>query len=94
MKISMTNKKPILDDKLGRLVHGAVVDLPEHKARFFLERGEAEMYETKVVRESPYVVAGATEPLSALPVALVLPEQTQSESSNGEKTRGRPKKKG
>lgn len=56
MKISIKSKKPLLDDKLGRLLHGDVVDLPEHKARFYLERGEAsECYETKVVVEEPYM---------------------------------------
>lgn len=55
MKITMKSKRPLLDDKLGRLMHGDVVDMPEHKARFYLERGDAMSYEAKVVVEQPYV---------------------------------------
>lgn len=55
MKITMKSKRPLLDDKLGRLMHGDVVEMPEHKARFYLERGDASAYLTKVVDEAPYV---------------------------------------
>lgn len=55
MKIAIKSKRPLLDDKLGRLMHGDIVDMPEHKARFYLERGDAMSYEAKVVVEKPYV---------------------------------------
>ena len=91
MKVSIL-KKTLLDDKLGRLMYGDIVDLPEHKARFFLERGDVELYETKVIRENPYKAAGLVEQSSVSPVALVLPQQTPSLSEDGAKKRGRPKK--
>lgn len=86
MKVSVTAKS-IFDDKLGKLIKGQMVELPDHKARFYIERGEVEFYETKVMRDRPLLGAGTQ--LSASPVAQVLPEQTLSESSNGEKKRGR-----
>jgi hypothetical protein len=86
MKVSVT-AKAIFDDKLGRLNKGQTVELPEHKARFYLERGEVEYYETKVLRERPYQAVGA--PLSALPAAQVSQTQTLSELDNGEKRRKR-----
>lgn len=91
MKVSIL-KKAILDDKLGRLMHGQVVDLPDHKAQFYVARGDAELYETKVFRENPYKAVGETKPLSASPAVLVLPEQTSSASETGVKRRGRPRK--
>lgn len=91
MKVSIL-KKVIFDDKLGKLTAGQVVDLPEHKAVFYIERKDAEAYETKVIRENPYKAVGAMVQSSALPAALVLPEQTSSLSESGEKKRGRPKK--
>jgi len=92
MKISMLNKKAIFDDKLGRLTQGQVVELPDHKARFFISRGEAELYETKVIRENPYKTAGEVLQPSASPAVLVLPKQTLGASESGEKRRGRPRK--
>lgn len=86
MKVSIT-AKAIYDDKFGRLNKGQTVDLPDHKARFYLERGEVEYYETKVVRDRPYPAAG--KPLSASPVAQASQTQTLSESESGEKKRGR-----
>jgi hypothetical protein len=91
MKVSIL-KKVILDDKLGRLTAGQIVDLPEHKAMFYIDRKDAELYETKVLRENPYKAAGTVVQSSALPAALVLPTQTSSLSESGEKRRGRPKK--
>lgn len=91
MKVSIL-KKAILDDKLGRLMHGQVVDLPEHKAQFYVARGDAELYETKVFRENPSKAVGETKPLSASPAVLVLPEQTSSASETGVKRKGRPRK--
>jgi hypothetical protein len=85
-------KKAIFDDKLGRLMHGQVVDLPEHKAQFYIARGDAELYETKVFRENPYKAVGETKPLSASPAVLVLPEQTLSASDSGVKRKARTKK--
>jgi hypothetical protein len=76
-------KKMILDDKLGRLVNGQVVDLPGHKALFYVARGDAELYDTKVFRENPSKAVGEIEPLSASPAVLVLPEQTSNSSANG-----------
>lgn len=92
MKISMLNKKAIFDDKLGRLSQGQVVELPDHKAMFYVSRGEAELYETKVVRENPYKTVGVVSQPSASPAVLVLPEQTLSESETGVKRKGRPRK--
>ena len=88
----MINKKPLLDDKFGRLMNGEIIDLPNHKAMFYIERKEAELYETKVIRENPYKAAGLVEQSSVSPVALVLPSQTQNLSEDGAKKRGRPKK--
>lgn len=91
MKVSIL-KKAILDDKLGRLIHGQVVDLPEHKAQFYIGRGDAELYETKVFRENPSKTVGEIAQPSASPAVLVLPKQTLSESDSGAKRKGRPKK--
>lgn len=91
MKVSIL-KKAILDDKLGRLMHGQVVDLPDHKAMFYVARGDAELYETKLFRENPSATVGETKPLSASPAVLVLPEQTSSASETGVKRKGRPRK--
>ena len=73
-------------------MHGQVVDLPEHKAQFYVARGDAELYETKVFRENPSKAVGETKPLSASPAVLVLPEQTSSASETGVKRKGRPRK--
>lgn len=89
MKVAVTTKV-IYDDRLGRLPLGSVVEMIDHKARFFLARGEVELYETKVLRESPSLAAGS--PLSALPVAQVSLPQTLKQSDDGVKKRGRPKK--
>lgn len=91
MKVSIL-KKAIFDDKLGRLMHGQVVDLPEHKAQFYITRGEAVNYETKIISDFPSLTVGETKPLSASPAVLVLPEQTLSESESGVKRRTRTKK--
>ena len=52
MKVSVT-AKVILDDKLGKLTKDEVVDLPDHKANFYLERGDVVLYQTKVIHEQP-----------------------------------------
>lgn len=89
MKIAIKSKKPLFDDRLGRLTDGDIVDLPDHKANFYLTQGVAELYETKVVRERPYEAAGRMEQSSASPVVLALPPQTQNESESGAPRRGR-----
>jgi hypothetical protein len=89
MKVSVT-AKTIFDDRMGKLTKGQVVDLPDHKAKFYIQRGEVEYYETKVLRERPYPAAGT--PLSASPVAQVSPSQTFEQSESGVKRRGRKPK--
>jgi hypothetical protein len=89
MKVSVTAKM-IFDDKFGRLVKGQEVELPAHKAQFYLERGEVEYYETKVIRERPYQTVGTQS--SALPAVEALQVQTLNESENGGKRRGRKPK--
>jgi len=82
MKINIT-AKAVFDDRKGRLVRDTVIDLPDHKAQFYIEQGLAEPYQTKVMRDHPSMVAGT--PLSASPVDLALPEQTLTSLENGEK---------
>lgn len=82
MKVSVT-AKAIFDDKLGKLTKGQEVDLPAHKAQFYLERGDVEFYQTKVLRDRPLAVGG--EQSSASPVDRVLPKTTSSESKTGVK---------
>jgi len=89
MKVSVT-AKTIYDDKFGRVNRGQVIDLPEHKARFYLERGDVEYYQTKVMRDRPYQAAGT--PSSASPAVQVSTPQTSNESDSGEKKRGRKPK--
>jgi hypothetical protein len=61
MKVSIT-AKAILDDKLGKLTKDQVVDLPDHKANFYLTRGEAVQYQTKVVYQSPVPTVNVDKP--------------------------------
>ena len=61
MKISIT-AKAILDDKLGKLTKDQVVDLPDHKANFYLNRGEAVQYQTKVVYQAPAPTVSVDKP--------------------------------
>lgn len=88
MKVAITARQ-VLDDKKGLLRKGQIVELPDSKARFFIERGEAELYQTKVLRERPSLAAG--ESASASPAAQALP-QTMLPASEPGKKRGRPKK--
>lgn len=88
MKVAVT-AKAILDDKLGRLSKGQVVEMLEHKAMFYIARGDVERYETKVARDYPYSTAGKTVQLSASPAVEASPVQTLSESETGAKRRGR-----
>lgn len=89
MKISIISKKGVLDDKLGRLKQDDVVELPDQKAMFYIQRGEAVNYQTKIISDFPSLTVGETKPLSASPAVLVLPEQTPSESESGAKRRTR-----
>lgn len=92
MQVSVT-ANVIFDDRLGRLLKGQVVDMPDHKAKFFMARGDVELYLTKVMRDRPTLAAGSTEQSSAAPVAQALTETTSNESESGvQKKRGRPRK--
>ena len=95
MKIYIQSRKGVIDDRAGKLPHGATVDLPDHKALFYLARGEAIRYEVKVERDRPCETAGAEEPSSASPAVQASPQTMSSESANGEpvkRKRGRPRK--
>lgn len=83
MKIVITSKKPINDDIKGRLATNAVIDLPDHKAMFYIERGEAVRYETKVLQDNPLKTDGAAALSSAAPVVEVLPSKTLTASKSG-----------
>ena len=85
MKVHVISNKAIFDDRLGRLNKGDIKDMPEHKANFYLQRGEVELYETKVIRDRPYEAAGKTEQLSASPVVQASPQTTVNESESGAK---------
>jgi hypothetical protein len=89
MKINVLEKE-LFDDKLGRLVKNQIVEVIDHKAKFYIERGLAESYETKVMRDRPSLVVG--KQLSALPVAPVLQSQTLNQLENGEKKKRKQKK--
>jgi hypothetical protein len=85
MKVAIV-AKVLLHDRLGRLMKGAVVDLPDYQANAWLKQGWVEHADTKVARERPCEAAGT--PSSASPVAQVSPVQTPKPSKRG----GRPKK--
>lgn len=85
MKVAIVSKV-IHHDRLGKLVRGAVIELPEHQASDWLRRGWVERAEVKEDRERPSEAAGTQS--SALPVAPASPEQTLKSSKRG----GRPKK--
>ena len=92
MKITITTKKKPIDDKLGRLEFDKTYDLPDHKANFYIQRGEAICYQTKVMQDRPLVGAGTVEQSSALPPAPAYATKTLNESVDGEKKRGRKPK--
>lgn len=93
MKIVITSKKPINDDVKGRLANNTVIDLPDHKAMFYIERGEAVRYETKVLQDNPLKTGGEVEQLSASPLVEALQSKTLNLSDNGaKKTQGRKKR--
>ena len=89
MKIVIT-AKAVNDDRLGRLRKDQVVELIDHKALFYVARGEAILYETKVKQDLPSQAVGA--PLSVSPAAQASPQTIASESDSGEKPE--PKKRG
>ena len=69
MEIQITTKKSVFDDQHGRLTQGQVVDVPQHKAMFYIQRGDAICYQTKVIQDHPLADAGAMEQSSVLPPA-------------------------
>ena len=97
MKVRVT-ARTLLHDKLGTLVKGRVVDLPESQARDFLRRGFVEHYETKIIRTlpatpgNPLEAVGTVQQPSASPAAQASPQTTSSESEPGKRKRGRPRK--
>ncbi len=77
--------KTFYHDRLGRVVKGQVVELPEAQAQMFLEKNAVRRYATKVVREVPLENAGVEEQSSALPVEEVLTKTTSTKSKRGAK---------
>jgi hypothetical protein len=92
MKITITTKKQILDDKLGRLFTGETYEMPDSKALFYISRGEAMGYQTKVLQDRPLAVAGKVEQSSVLPADPASTHTTAAESESGVKKRGRKPK--
>ena len=92
MKITILTKKQPIDDKLGRLKTGETYDMPDHKANFYIQRGEAVCYQTKVLQDRPYQAVGATEQLSASLPAQASQQTIANELENGMKKRGRKPK--
>ena len=93
MKITILTKKQPIDDKLGRLKTGETYDMPDHKANFYIQRGEAMCYQTKVLQDRPLLDAGKVEQSSAAPAAQAYATKTLNESADGEpKKRGRKPK--
>ena len=60
MKIKVN--RDILHDTAGLIRAGEVAEVPEPWASRFIERGHAEKYETKVVREAPAEPAEKPKP--------------------------------
>lgn len=92
MKIIITSKKSPIDDRLGRLQAGKSYDLPDHKAMFYIQRGEAMLYETKVLQDFPSRTDGSTAQPSVLDQGRAYATKTLNESESGEKKRGRKPK--
>ena len=94
MQIQFISDDDIYDDLKGRIVKNQVLDLPDHKARFYIGEKLAVCYQTKVMQDRPCQAVGAMEQLSASPAAQVLPQTIVNESANGvqPKKRGRKKK--
>ena len=49
MLIKITSKKRVYDDLLGLLASDQEVDLPAHKAQWYINRGEATAIENKAI---------------------------------------------
>jgi hypothetical protein len=92
MKIVFISETPMLHDRLGRIMPGQTVDVPESQAREWLRNGWAQLYETKVMQDRPSVAAGVMVLSPALPAAPASPQETLSASESGAKRRGRPRK--
>ena len=93
MLVTITSKKQPVDDKLGKLETGKTYDMPEHKAQFYIQRGEAMCYQTKVLQDRPLADAGKVEQSSAAPAVQAYATKTLNESADGEqKKRGRKPK--
>jgi hypothetical protein len=84
MKIVITSKKPVMASGHGRLPAGVPIDLPANLAKFFIERGEAVLLETKEAMDRPLAEGGEVEQSSSLPAAQALQEETSSGSEAGE----------
>jgi hypothetical protein len=92
MKIVVTSKKPVLTAEKGRLPKDIPVEVSDLLGKQLIESGVAMLLEVKERNDRPFVDAGKTEPLSALPAAQALTNETLNSSSNGAKKRGRPRK--
>ena len=91
MKVVVKDKKEIhLMD--GPRYAGWVGELPDKIAARYLAQGAVERYETKVIREVPFVEAGEAGQSYALPAAQASLETTAKPSEGGGKRRGRPRK--
>jgi hypothetical protein len=91
MKIVIT-AKIVRTSEYGNLVKDRIVEVPEHFAKFLIERGEAIRFETKEQMDRPTVTAGKVEPSSASPADQASPSPTLNSSEGGVKRRGRPAK--
>lgn len=89
MKVAIL--KTIHHDRLGTLRRKQVVEMDDRSAERYLRAGAVQRYETKVIHESPLPVAGAAEPLSALPAGPASTEPMSQPSKPGAKRR--PKKR-
>lgn len=87
MKVHVVAKR-IIDDKRGTLFRGDVVELPDHKANFYRKRGEVEFYETKVLRDRPFLAVGR---LSSVSLAAHLSLQTTLTGFENGETQPSPK---
>ena len=91
MKIVVVTKKPVLTPT-GRLPKDIPVEVPDQLGKFFIERGDAVLFEVKERIDRPFVDAGKMEQSSALPAAQASTSETLISSENGAKKRGRPRK--
>jgi hypothetical protein len=92
MKIVYIANTPMLHDRIGRIMPGQTVEVPDFQAREWLRNGWAQLYETKVMQDRPSMAAGVMEPSPALPAAPASQVETLNASEPGVKRRGRPRK--